>query len=85
MTTPTSTPGSAYELLQKPTLDLTDAEAEAIIVDLRRRRELFLRGQKDNPRREAKAKAVSPSKPTKAEQEANANALLAKLNLLGGV
>lgn len=46
---------SAYDLLSKPTLELTDDEIKAICVDLRARRERFLAGQKDNPPKPKKA------------------------------
>lgn len=50
----------AYALLSKPTLDLTDQDVEDICIDLRKRRERFLAGQKDNP---PKAKAEPPKTP----------------------
>lgn len=38
----------AYALLSKETLELSDEEIELICTDLRKRRERFLAGQKDN-------------------------------------
>lgn len=52
----TTEPRNAFELLSKPTLDLTDEEIEAICKDLRARRERFLAGQKDNAPKQAKPK-----------------------------
>lgn len=70
----------AYALLSKPTLDLTDDEVEAIIADLRRRRELYIKtGKPDKP---AKPKAVtSKAKATADEKARNTAALLASLKL----
>jgi hypothetical protein len=69
----------AYELLSKPTLELTDAEVDIIIADLRRRRTQFLStGKPDKPKAEAKAKAEPLSKEAKA---ANTAALLAPLTM----
>lgn len=69
----------AYALLSRPTLELTDAEVEAIIVDLRKRRELYIKsGKADRP---AKAKAEPKRKATDDEKKANTAALLASLKL----
>lgn len=43
----------AASLLSKPTLDLTDEEVEIICADLRKRREQFLQGVQDKPKRAA--------------------------------
>jgi hypothetical protein len=56
---------SAFDLLSKPTLDLTDKDIEDICKDLRAKRERFLAGQKDNP---PKPKAAEP--PKTAEEKA---------------
>lgn len=53
-------PRDAYALLSKPTLELTDQDIKDICTDLRKRRERFLAGQKDNP---PKAKAEPPKTP----------------------
>lgn len=46
---------SAYDLLSKPTLELSEDEIKLICEDLRKRRERFLAGQKDNPPKPKKA------------------------------
>jgi hypothetical protein len=46
---------SAYDLLSKPTLELNEEEIKLICADLRKRRERFLAGQKDNPPKPKKA------------------------------
>jgi hypothetical protein len=56
MSTNPSPTGDAYALLSKPTLDLTDADVETICTDLRKRRERFLAGQKDNAPKQSKPK-----------------------------
>lgn len=59
MSTTTPSPADAYALLSKPTLELTDAEVEAICKDLRAKRERFLAGQKDNaPKPKAEPKSA---------------------------
>lgn len=74
---PAPTP-DAYSLLSRPTLDLTDAEVEIVIADLRRRRKLFLEtGKKDEPvKKAAAAKKLAPD-----DKKANTLALLANLKL----
>lgn len=52
----------AFELLSKPTLSLTDADVEAICKDLRARRERFLQGVADKPKR-APAKPAADKSP----------------------
>ena len=74
--TDTPEPMTAYELLTKPTLELTDAEVERIVADLRIRRKAYVdsAGKKaDNPAKE-KAKPVSAE--DKALNTARAEALL---------
>lgn len=56
---------SAYDLLSKPTQELTDKDIEDICKDLRARRERFLAGQKDNP-----PKAAKTEPPKTAEEKA---------------
>lgn len=46
---------NAYELLSKPTLELTDADVTDICTELRKKRERFLAGVKDNPPKVSKA------------------------------
>lgn len=68
----------AYALLSRPTLDLSDAEVEAVVVDLRKRRLLYIQtGKPDKPTKPKEPKA----KPTAADKAANTAALLASLNL----
>lgn len=77
---PEPTTRDAFTLLSKPTLDLTDAEIEVIVKDLRARRERFLAGQKDNAPKPAKAKAEPMSAEAK---KAAADDILASIgNLL---
>lgn len=69
----------AYSLLSKPTLDLTDAEVEIVVVDLRRRRRLFIeQGIKDEPVKKAAAKKKALPK-TASDKQANTLALLSQL------
>lgn len=71
---------SAYDLLSKPVHEITDAEAELIIADLRRRREAYIKiGKPDKP---AKDKVVA-AKLDKDEKARNTAALLASLKLPG--
>lgn len=60
----------AHTLLNKPTLEITPEEENAIFADLRQRRERFLQGQQDKP----PAKRA-PAK-TKEEKEAVTSSLL---------
>lgn len=57
---------SAYDLLSTPTLDLSDDQVQAIIIDLRKRRELYIKtGKADKapkPKAEPKAKATADEK-----------------------
>lgn len=53
MSTTATETRSAFDLLSKPTLDLTDKDIDDICKDLRARRERFLAGQKDNPPKKA--------------------------------
>lgn len=69
----TDLPMDAYALLSKPTLELTDAEIEVIVLDLRKRRERFLAGQKDNLPK--KPKAAKPVLTDEAKQQAAAEIL----------
>lgn len=65
MTEPQAEIRDAFTLLSKPTLELTDKEVDAICADLRKRRERFLAGQKDNPPKAVKAE---PPKTTEEKQ-----------------
>jgi hypothetical protein len=79
-------PRDAYSLLSRPTLELTDAELEIIVADLRRRREYFVKeGKKDDPR--PKAKREPTTRASKEQRERNSAVLLEQLNLgdLGGL
>lgn len=60
MSTP-DLPMDAYQLLSKPTLKLTDEEVTVICADLRKRRERFLAGIKDNQPKVKKAPAAPMS------------------------
>jgi hypothetical protein len=73
----TTTPvRSAFDLLSKPTLELSDDEITEICVDLRARRERFLAGQKDNIPKAAKP-AANPE-----DKEANSAAVLGDIENL---
>lgn len=73
-------PITAYDLLSKPTLEISDAEAQIIIEDLRRRRRAYLAtGKVDKPKKE-KVAAVKLDKDEKAR---NTALLLAQLKLPG--
>ena len=75
-----SEPPSAYDLLSKPTLELTDDEAEIIVADLRAKRAAFVRtGKVDKPKAEKAAKVKLGSD----EKARNTAALLAQLKLPG--
>lgn len=76
-------PRDAYELLSRPTLDITNAELELIVADLRRRREYFVKeGKKDNPKVEKAKREKKPATKATAEQKARQTAvLLSELNL----
>lgn len=80
MTTPPNTTnhaGSAYELLSKPTSEITDADLEVIVADFRKRREFYLAGKADNPAKKPRSAAAT----TAAEKAANTAAILAQLDL----
>lgn len=69
---------SAYDLLSKPTLNLTDAEVELVVADLRRRRAAYIKtGKPDKP----KAAAKSAAKLSADEKARNTAALLDSLQL----
>lgn len=77
-TTDINEPIDAYALLSKPTLDITDAEADIIIDDLRKRRKAYLAtGKPDKPRKEK----VQREKASAGDKAANTAALLAQLDL----
>lgn len=71
MSTINPTGRSAYDLLSKPTLELTDEEVEAICADLRAKRERFLAGQKDSPPKEKKAALTAEEKKALSENILN--------------
>lgn len=78
MTEPT--PGTAYELLTRPTLSLTDAEVELIVTDLQERRVNYINSKgkiKDDPRPKA-PRATSKSAEEKAALTAS---ILAELDI----
>lgn len=71
-------PIDAYALLSKPTLELSDAEVDIVIEDLRRRRLAYLKtGKPDKPRAEKKA----AEKLSADEKARNTAALLASLKI----
>lgn len=71
---------SAYDLLSKPTLELTDAEVEIIVVEMRKRRHVFLSTKKpDAPAKEKVAK----EKVTDDQKKQNNAILLAQLKIPG--
>lgn len=67
--------GDAYALLSKPTLQLSDAEIEVICVDLRKRRERFLMGQKDAAPKKAAAPKVKLDESPEAKKQRSADLL----------
>lgn len=72
---------SAYDLLSTPTLELTDAQVEAIIVDLRKRRELYIKTGKADKVAKPKEKALPKPKADAEEKARNTALLLAQLKL----
>ena len=78
--TDTPEPLDAYELLSKPTLELTDAQVELIVADLRHRRAAYVStGKVDKPKKEK----VAAKKLDADEKARNSAALLASLKLPG--
>jgi hypothetical protein len=74
-------PVDAYSLLTKPTLEITDAEVDIIVADLRRRRANHLAsGKPDKPAAEAKAKRTPKGKPSQAAKDEATKALLADID-----
>lgn len=70
----------AYDLLSTPTLDLSDAQVELIVLDLRRRREAYVKtGKVDKPKKEK----ADVKKLDKDEKARNTALLLAQLKLPG--
>lgn len=69
---------SAYDLLSRPTLTLTDEEVDIVIADLRRRRELFVATGKPDKIAKPKEKPVPV---TEDVRKANTAALLGMLKL----
>ena len=65
-----TTARSAFDLLSKPTLELTEDEIADICKDLRARRERFLAGQKDNqPKPKKETVAMTPEAKEQAAAE----------------
>lgn len=71
----------AYALLSKPTLELTDAEVERIVVDLQARRKLYLSTGKPDAPKKAKAPAGPKAKLSDDEKKRNTALLLGQLKL----
>jgi len=68
----------AYELLSKPTLELSDAEVALVVEDLRRRRKAYVQtGKVDKPKKEK----VAAVKLDADEKKRNTQLLLAQLNM----
>lgn len=76
--------GIAFELLSKPTLELSDFDLLKIANDLRAKRIKFLQGQADRP---GSTRAVAKPKPTAEEKAARTEHLKTQLKLggLGGL
>jgi hypothetical protein len=80
--TGTHTGTSAYELLSKPTLDLSDAEITLCIAELRKKRALYANNAiADTAVKDAKPK--SAAKLSAEQKAANTAALLAGMNFVG--
>lgn len=71
----------AYALLSKPTLELTDAEVEKIVIDLQARRKLYLSTGKPDQPRKAAAKREPAKKASDDEKKRNTELLLGKLKM----
>lgn len=76
MSTTTEPTRDAFTLLSKPTLELEEQDIIDICADLRKRRERFLAGQKDNLPKPKKDPA------TPADKEANSAAVLGEIENL---
>lgn len=71
----------AYALLSKPTLDLSDPEVEAIVIDLQKRRELYLKTGKPDAPKPPKEKAPPKGKASDEEKKRNTALLLGQLKM----
>lgn len=73
MTEPLALPTTrdAFELLSKPTLQLSEEDIVAICADLRKRRERFLQGIADKPARKPPADNLDRSPEAKAARTAS--------------
>lgn len=78
---PVETDGpSAYDLLSKPTLELSNAEVQKLVEDLRRRRKLYIAtGKADRPGK-PKAPAAPKTKATADDKRRNTEQLLAGID-----
>lgn len=73
---------TAYDLLSKPTLDLSDAEVEQVVAELRAKRKAYVAtGKVDKPKAEKKATVKLDAD----EKARNTAALLAQLQIPGMV
>lgn len=70
--------GIAFELLSKPTLEMSDDDLLKVAQDLRAKRIKFLQGQADRPGATAR---ISKPKPTAEEKAARTEHLKQQLNL----
>lgn len=71
----------AYALLSKPTLDLTDAEVEKVVIDLQSRRALYLKTGKPDAPKPPKEKAPPKGKASDEEKKRNTALLLGQLKM----
>lgn len=72
----------AYELLSKPTLQLTEDDVLAICTDLRRRRQAYLNGVQDKPKKvKAPAKAITAEEKLALTQQVAASLDLGDISL----
>lgn len=79
----TDSPTSAYDLLTKKTLELTDAEVEVVIKELRQKRVAYNLGTADKDGSTALRKKPATASTSAADKAANTAALMAKLKLPG--
>lgn len=70
-----------YELLSRPTLDLTDADLERIVADLRQKRAAFVADSKKGADKPPAKRTAGSSRASADEKRRNTQALLAGLNL----
>lgn len=69
---------SAYDLLTKPTAEISDADLKLICADLRKRREAYVESKGKRPDRPDKPKAIKPTDESRKQVTAD---LIAQLGL----